>query len=351
MIHFIPGGGNALSTQPKSFISSLFCLKTLCAFFVVCIHFSVFAPGLYPLIRTAVPAFFMISGYFIYSSDRLKAISCCKRSLRKIILITVAANLFYLPVQAGLFLAGGKVTLPQLNPESILYFILVGDNISAHLWYLTAYIQVLLVVFAVLVLKMENPLRTIIPLGMLAGLLFGTYSFLLPHYHPLYFLLSRNFLTIGIPFFGLGYLIRKYEPLIMQKKFRILGHPAACLLFLILSVAEARALVLVSRGPLMGDILFFTIPLTVSLFLFCLQRPNLGRGSFVETIGKKYTTDIYIFHTFVGVAYGVMAKRLSTLVPLPEMLSPVFVFLLALLFSILFKRLLSRLRLSLSPSE
>ncbi len=294
----------------------------------------------------------MISGYFIYSSDRLKAISRCKRSLRKIILITLAANFFYLTVEAVLLSIGKQPPPPQLNFKSVLYFILIGDNINPHLWYLTAYIQVLLILMAILFLRIERLIQMIIPLGLLLALLSGMYSFLLPElpYQSIFPLIRRCSFSIGFPFFGIGYLIRKHEPQIMQGPIRLLGHPVVCLSLLALSIAE-KAIISSCSVLSRGDIIFFTIPLTCSIFLFCLRKPDLGHGSFVETIGRKYATDIYIFQMFAGIVFTIVSIRVSALFPLPEILSPVFIFLLALLGSMLFKRLLSRLRLSLSPSE
>lgn len=291
----------------------------------------------------------MISGYFFYSPDRQKAVSRCKRALRKIILIFLAANLFYMLFLIALRVAAGQIIHLHLDIKSILSFLLIGDNINPHLWYLTAYIQVLLVVFAALRLKKENLVWIIIPVGLLLSLISGTYSFLLPEY-PFYSLIRRCFFTIGIPFFGIGYLIRKYEPLILQGRLRTLGHPAVCLLFLIFSTVEARALLLLS-DRLTGDIIFFTIPLSISLFIFCLRQPNLGSGSFTETIGQKYATEIYIFQMFTGILFTIISHRLSTFLQLPEILSPVFIFMFALLFSILLRQFLSYLRLSLSPSK
>ena len=61
--------------QRKS-ISSLYVLKAICAFLVVIIHFPMkYGYYFYPIVRIAVPCFFMISGYFLYSDNREKLMS------------------------------------------------------------------------------------------------------------------------------------------------------------------------------------------------------------------------------------------------------------------------------------
>jgi len=56
-------------TQKKD-IPGLFALKALCALFVVIIHVPFIGKDtLAPIIRIAVPCFFMISGFFLYSGN------------------------------------------------------------------------------------------------------------------------------------------------------------------------------------------------------------------------------------------------------------------------------------------
>ena len=56
-------------------------LKFLCAFLVVLIHMHTpYQESIMPLTRCAVPCFFIISGYMIFTNDRLKLVEHLKRN-------------------------------------------------------------------------------------------------------------------------------------------------------------------------------------------------------------------------------------------------------------------------------
>lgn len=81
--------------------AGLYVLKALCALFVVMIHFPIFAKvGWDPLIKTSVPVFYMISGFFLLrdmndedsTNNRLK--KALGKSL-KLLLLSSGIYIFY----------------------------------------------------------------------------------------------------------------------------------------------------------------------------------------------------------------------------------------------------------------
>lgn len=296
--------------QRKS-ISSLYVLKAICAFLVVIIHFPMkYGYYFYPIVRIAVPCFFMISGYFLYSDNREKLISNLKRALRKTLQVTIWAYAFYLLVEALItLLVGNKISyglgLDRIESCSWLTLIVAGPQIGVgHLWYLVAYVETLLFVMIFGRSKFNNVIYWLIPIGLLLNLLLGKYSFLLPLNDPVIFdttkeMLSRNFITIGVPSFAIGMLIRKHQSRILHiiplsKCFII------CFISFIISTIEFAIITHYYGRDIAGDITIFTIPATISLMIICLRYADFGKSTYLSTIGKKYSSDIYIYHVFAG---------------------------------------------------
>lgn len=179
-------------------LPSVFCLKAIGAFFVVCIH--CYEPWqIFPIIRTAVPFFFMISGFFCYKGDSETSLNACIKALKKILWITLYANIFYyisvcFPVNA----------FPIHSIKTFLKFIFIGDILGDHLWYLNAYIEVLITVILAIKYHILKWLWAAIPIGWILGLILGKYEFLFPDL-PNDLILSRNFFTTGIPCFGMAF--------------------------------------------------------------------------------------------------------------------------------------------------
>lgn len=332
--------------QRKS-ISSLYVLKAICAFLVVIIHFPMkYGYYFYPIVRIAVPCFFMISGYFLYSDNREKLISNLKRALRKTLQVTIWAYAFYFLVELFLFLIFKNNTL-DIPSHTLLYYIVAGPSIggSSHLWYLIAYIETLIIALICARTSTIKVLWWLFPIGLILNLLIGKYSFILPPIDfsvvglPKY-IAARNFITIGIPAFAVGLFLRKNITLI-QQRFTAQKIWIATVVFLMLAIIEFAFLEVQYGRENTGDISFFTIPLTVCLVLLCLQYPSFGAGSYFSTIGRKYSTDIYIYHMFGGnflVGYiGAIIYKITGIETLALYNAPT-VFVATLIFVIVWQR-------------
>lgn len=292
---------------PKKGISSLYVLKALCAFFVVVIHFSSrYGYYLYPIIRTAVPCFFMISGYFLYSDNRENMMSKLIKAFRKTLTITIFAYLFYFIVRIVISSILKEDDM-NFHITSLLGYIIAGPSIWAtgHLWYLVAYLETLLVILLLVWFRSLKLVWILIPLGLITNLLMGKYGFLLPIPSDLMindvpkYMLARNFFTIGIPAFSIGLIIRKYNQMIIQT---INKHNAWIIsgLLLLFSIVEFTILYSLYGRTFSGDIAIFTVPFAISLIIICLHYKEFGNDTIFEIIGKKYSSDIYIYHMFVA---------------------------------------------------
>ena len=90
-----PATSPVRSSRPP--ISSLYVAKAFAALLVVIGHtpIDLLKVGVYPLTLSAVPIFFLISGYFLYSPDESKSAERAWRSIKKIVPIFLIVTLIY----------------------------------------------------------------------------------------------------------------------------------------------------------------------------------------------------------------------------------------------------------------
>lgn len=317
--------------QEKAYNSSMYCLKSLGAFFVICLH--TFGPWVIrPVIGIAVPLFFMISGYFLYRENESDALYKCKKSLKKIFWLTLYANIFYF-----ICLGIPNDYLPFKSLRSIIDFIIFGETFSYHLWYLNAYIETLLIVILCLKFKIINKLWLFIPLILILGLALGKYRFLFPFIPP-ELCNYKNFILYGIPCFGVGWLLSKYNK-------RILKYvPSPILLsVIILILAEIEIIALKYTDNLNSSVLYLigTLPLAASLVLVAIKYPFLGKKSFFEKVGKNYSTFIYVFHIFIIEVVYFIFDTINKSIPTLKSLSifiPLIVYFLTIFFTAIWRK-------------
>ncbi len=261
---------------------------------MVSIHIpSFYKPALAPLLKTAVPIFFIITGYFLYSADRSAAIARCKKALRKLSILFLWSNALYFAWHLTLYFRGGH--FPIDSWRSIVVFLVFGDSFCMALWYLTACLQTLFVFWAALKFRMERWLYPVIPLGLLFALLFGRYCII---DHPLSLLLVRNAFTTGMPCFLIGWLTHRYADRLMKR-----GIELALLVSTGLYYAECLCYVIYVKHLLpplsIGDLFVMTVPTAWLLFLCALKHKDAGIGSPLERIGRNHSTNIYVLHLLV----------------------------------------------------
>lgn len=295
--------------QPNPRIASLYVLRFVCVLLVVVIHFPMAGSEPFvPLLRTAVPVFFMTSGYFAYAPDRSTVERKLCRAFRKTLWITLYSNVIFGCLKILLAAVGTEHTpsFSLTNPFDWFRLILVGNTVLEYLWYLTAYLEALAVFLLFVRMKAERSLFLAVPLLLAAGLLLGKYTFLFGLHDSPPLWVSRNFLTLGLPYFCIGYLIHRSEKSLLATFGR---HAWACsILFLGAVLAEGSLLDGVWR---LGDVFLFTAPLAVSVFLFCLMHKSYGAGSWFDRAGERHALNVYLFQSIVaGVTIGV-GQRLS----------------------------------------
>lgn len=187
-------------------------LRVICSFLVVCIHCPF--PGqagayFTALTRAAVPAFFMVTGY--YYSDMVKR-GTEKKQIRKIFRMAVLSNLLYFLLHGARAMLGGELRAylaGVMNVKAMVKFIVFNASpFSSHLWYLGAVLYVLLIALAVNRSGRMYVLCILAPFLLAGDLLLGKYSLLLWH-RQFPVVAVRNFLFVGIPYFAIGMQMRE----------------------------------------------------------------------------------------------------------------------------------------------
>ena len=283
-----PATSPTRSSRPP--ISSLYVAKAFAALLVVIGHtpMGIVQEWIYPLTLSAVPIFFLISGYFLYSPDESKSAERAWHSIKKIVPIFLIVTLIY-----------WLMILPNHGNtvrswEQVWHFLIYGQLTTVHLWFLMAMIQGLCVLGLALHWRLGRYLWVFVPL-MLTALLGGRYSFLITGGEQRNLIYVFNSVSYALPFMSAGYLIKKYEDKIPTR------FPWVVLTLLMLALAIVEQPLLRSygynhgEGPYIGSFLF-----AVALFFTGITHKGFGTGSWAETVGAKYSGNIYYFHIAVA---------------------------------------------------
>lgn len=289
-------------------------LKLICAIFVIFIHTpqpEIWGNYITPLIRCAVPIFFMISGYFTYGKKDIT--HTIHKRIAQLLKIFGVVFIFYFVFS---LIANGKDSLEHLSVLFSYNFILLNSvPYSMHLWYISAYIYVLLIILLVERFNLYKWLYFITPILLLTGLLIGKYSeILLDHYFPPNY--TRNFLLTGLPFFTLGMLIKKAKQLP-----NIYMSGVLCIIFYILGFIE----VLYVKN--LGDFYASTIFLSLSIFILFTNIKQVKDNIFSKT-GREDSLYIYLLHFIIATAITLLSNKFSYLPYLSALVTLLLTFVL-----------------------
>ncbi|PLT33200.1 acyltransferase [Bacillus sp. V5-8f] len=250
------------------------------------------------LSRFAVPFFFIASGYFfgnkiLQTSD---AHLYFKKYIVKIIKLYISWLIFYMIYDFFTDFGKGadfqKTVQNYLSRVSLIDLIYYGGGTSGYqLWFLTALIWSLTIVFICLKLKKIKLLLSVSFILHLIGLFGQSYSvfFDFPEStrDPLFF--GLFYTTMGC-FFVVERSFIKARTLSTRTCLSLIG------VFSVMQVTEGYILEKMMSGN-HGEYFISTIFLSAFLFLFSLQNPTLGKGMFITKIGAR-AVGIYIVHVF-----------------------------------------------------
>ena len=316
-------------------------LKALCAFLIVCIH----APfpgkvGAYftTLTRVAVPVFFMITGYF-YSDTVARHKE--KYQIKKIGGLIIEANMIFFIWNITLSILKGDsiVTYVQsiFTGKNMLEFLVLNKSpLAGHLWYLGAILYVLIIAFLMDKFNCREILYYLTPVLLIVDLMFGKYSLLIFH-REFPYILVRNFLCVGIPYFCIGNIIREKQ---YSEKWNKTVLGVLIFTFSITSLAERFVLVNAGMNSTRDHYISTTF-LAICLFVYTLKSNWHNKG--LAVIGRKYSTWLYIIHPILIAVFSVSVGRLG-LKSIYICVAPIVVYCATLIFLIVLQKVKTTLR-------
>lgn len=275
--------------------STLDLIKLFAAYMVVFIHVNF--PGLFgssvtALARFAVPLFFVASGFCSYqiTTDRIK-----QRILHILRLIFLSVLIYTLYKVSIFILKSDFVGLYQhfrdfLNIKSILK--LLAFNIPFHatyLWYLFAILYTYFVFYIITANKIKDRPVFMISFVLLAvHLLLGEGLSIFGIRIKNVFV--RNFVLMGIPFFGIGLFAAKY-----QKKLAMIPRLA-----IILCMAGGIVAVLLSRFLIGPNELYLGSVFILFAFILAIIKFEAVQYPRIVTLLANCSTYVYILHTMIS---------------------------------------------------
>ncbi len=248
---------------------------------------------------SAVPFFFLVSGYYLSLNVANGKTEYASRQLKKIGVLFITSNLLYAICVSILMLIFqddlAKFWREALSLESVINFIVLNESPFAyHLWYIGAFLYVLCV-FDILICKHKiKSVITYMPLLLILAFVLGVYSKLFfKQAFPIY--MSRNFMTVGFPSFAIGYML----PTVLNGKHHLNRY--ALLSILVFSMAIVMERFILHRLGILskGSIFIMTVPLAVSVFMFAATDEQVHSSPFMKIladIGRYDSANIYIYH-------------------------------------------------------
>ncbi|WP_188807920.1 acyltransferase family protein [Porphyromonas pasteri] len=327
---------SSLSTerQPataRASVSSLYVLKALLAFFVVTCH----APILLPWVNIpglATELFFAITGYFLYSEDLGKIQSRIWKSIKKVIPIMIFLQLLYIPLAP-----------PDWKSPVVLFnwaFMGIANFDAVHLWYLTSLLYSL-ITFSLFIRFTKGKYIPVLFLCVLGWMILGDYRYFIDGKDGSIYLF--NFISRALPFLAMGYWIRANESVLLQRKWLNIY-----IVLWVLSCSENLLIHTLSQGQADGGFVEI-FPLRFAFFMLIISYKELGQGTWLETIGDKYSGNIYYYHMAVIIGWKALNPHSPLLNQIYDYAGAFVVFFISLLIailiercSLLFKRFLSR---------
>lgn len=325
-------------------------LKFLAAFLIVCIHcpFPRVAGEYFTSItRIAVLIFFMISGFYYSDIQKNRREG---QQIRKILLLMIFANVLYFIWKSLVTVVSGNGAMSYWSEVFTLknatkFFLLNVSPFSNHLWYLGAILYVLIIVFVFSHLKLIRWLHIAAPLLLITDIVLGKYSLLLLG-REFSYILVRNFICVGVPYFIIVMLIRKrtekrrsvgegVEKQTRERNSEKIKGSGIPVKWLILTIVFAittffERLILVTfdvNGT--RDHYISTTFLAISAFHLFLELYRNKKPCKIEkrmaTIGRKYSGGVYIVHCiFISVLAVVM--KVIGMTSVYEYVAPVTVY-------------------------
>lgn len=322
--------------------------KLFLCFLVICIHYVRQLYEHFPIYRVAVVCFFMISGYFVYTKDDEKTETKAFNFLRRSFVYLLMGIVLYFVFDFVICIVKEKPLdeffKSQMYSNFFKYFFIYNyslSNTGNHLWFLIALFVVSMIHYVLVKFKLLKLYPFIVLFTLLIHFIFNGYIPYFPKFDvSLYYL--RNALFMGLPLFGIGYLMAKVN-----------FHPKWWLkyVYLVLGVSFFFLQILDADGRILE---MYPSSILASIFLlqFLLGLKPVNSDWYYKWFGKNMYFYIYLLHVMVG-------YLLTDIFSLKNSYSKAFIVLLVsfaiyesiYLLTLLFKKILTRYKIKNGSSQ
>ena len=315
---------------------SLDTLRGISCIFVILIHYPF--PGVWGAIiksigRTAIPFFFMLSGYYTNKNDINYTRTEIIKRVKKTTVICTGALVFSLLMEYIFFFREQSVYAfikSYFDIDIIMRLIIWNDtgNIN-HLWFLFALLYCYLFLYILISHTSTNDYRAIDITAFLlwVGLIIFTEILPASGHNTKVFYYRNAFLT-GFPFFWFGFRL-KTKPFARNINYRF-------------AFFFGIGLIIIER-LLIGNIensLGITL-LSAVTFIEACNNPSWGGHNFLAALGREYSLLIYILHWYViYVEYKIIDELRLFNIEWYSSISPILVILYSVAAAIVVKKTL-----------
>ena len=288
--------------------------KFFLCFLVIAIHLTGESYSHFPLYRLAVPMFFMLSGYFNYTSDterlKKKSLAFIKRTAKYMIvgfLIYIVFDFIMCYVEGR---GVGYYFTTLFYEDFLLEFLFLNRPITytgAQLWFLIALFVVSLVHYGLVKFNKLHYYKIIIPVCYAIYFFFAGYMYLFQNTDmPIRY--TRNAWFFGLPNFALGFTLAKFN--FHKKSWYKYIYLIFGVLFFSLQVTEYK---LVKTENISLEMYISSVLAAMFLLQFFLGIKRADCRLYYKWVGKNGPFYVYILHMAVSVV-------LSKLFTLPNLM-------------------------------
>ena len=314
--------------------NSLDTLRGISCIFVILIHYPF--PGTWgaqikSICRTAIPFFFILSGYYTNKNDAISTRKEIGKRIKKTIKICAGATVFSLLMEYLFFFRGqpADVFIENYFGAGKIWKLIIWNDTGeiTHLWFLFALLYCYFFVFGVLLLYSSKDDYGIVDISAFSlWVILIVLSAILPlcgkSVNLIYY---RNALFSGFPFFWLG--------------FRLKTKPSKRVINFKFAFFAGIGIVLIER-LFIGNIqnsLGITI-LSVVTFAEAVNNPAWGECHVLASLGREYSLLIYILHWYIIYVEYKIISELHLDNGWYSNISPIFVILYSVLAAIVVKK-------------
>ena len=168
----------------------------------------------------AIPAFFVLSGYYVLCDNREERMEKTLRKIKRTALCFGFVFLFYVALNVGLFILN-HMTVAITKRVIFNFFVLnlwplpIGDNI----WFIQAMLYAYIVIFIADKLKLMKYYKIVLIVLVLIMLLTGEFSGIIRFNILGYPYIPGNWLTRALPYILVGRLLREKKDAVMNVRF------------------------------------------------------------------------------------------------------------------------------------